>query len=331
MTTFRPFRNGDPPALVDLWNRALPDRGVVRPLTAHEFDTLVMSKLPFDRLGLTVADRDGVVVGFAHAGFGPEQPLGPSHQLDTAMGTVAMLVTEPGRDDPDLEMGLFLASERYLRSRGAQVFYAGGQTPMDPFYAGVYGGSEFSGVLDSHEAFRRAAMRAGYAPAAATTILEADLARPDPRDPKALLLRRQLRLEIADDARTPGWWDALAIGLFRPSRFVLVDKILSLPVAQAWTWEIAGGFGVGDSLCRTGLIDVEVHPDHRRKGYGRHLVGEILRRVRDQNIDVLTVQTSSENLPALVLYKSLGFEPVDTATLYRLPADVASRSLSDRA
>lgn len=326
MTDFRAFRNGDPPALVDLWNRGLPDRGVVRPLTSHEFDTLVMGRLTFDRSGLIVAEESGRVVGFAHAGFGPKEPLGPSHRLDTSLGTVAMLVTEPGRDDPALEMGLFLAAERYLRGRGAEVFYAGGQAPMDPFYSGLYGGSEFAGILGSHAGFTRAALRAGYQPAAKTEIYEADLSRPEPRDPKAPLLRRQVRLVATEDARPLGWWQALAIGLFRPTRYELVDKVLHRPIARAWTWDIAGGSCVGDGRSRTGLIDLEVDPGSRQKGFGRHLVAEILRQVRAQNTDILTVQTSSENAPARALYASLGFEPVDTATLYRLPAELAARS-----
>jgi ribosomal protein S18 acetylase RimI-like enzyme len=326
--TFRAFRNSDPPALADLWNRATPDRGSVRPLTPHEFDALAIGRLGFERSGLIVArdDRSGQLLGFTHAGFGPRQPLGPSHRLDTTMGTIAMLLTEPGRDDPELEMGLILAAERYLRRRGAEVFYAGGHAPMDPFYRGLYGGSEFSGVLDSHAAFGRALTRAGYQPAARTVVLEADLANPDARDPKAPLLRRQTRMEIADDARMPGWWDALALGLFRPSEYTLVEKTLNVRIACAWTWEIAGGFGVGDGRSRTALIDLEVVPEFRRKGFGRHLVAEILRRARSQNTEVLSVQTSSENAPALGLYASLGFEQVDTTTLYRLPAELAGRS-----
>ncbi|MDB5352530.1 MAG: acetyltransferase [Planctomycetota bacterium] len=332
MTIFRAFLNSDPPALVDLWNRALPERAVVRPLTPHEFDALVIGRIGFDRHGLILAeDTDsGRILGFVHAGFGPKQPCGPSHRLDTAMGTVAMFVTEPGRDDSDLEMGLFLEAERYLRRGGAEVFYAGGQPPLDPFYRGLYGGSEFAGILDSHAAFTRAALRAGYQPAARTLLLEADLSRAEPRDPKAPLLRRQVRMDFAEDARTPGWWDALAIGLFRPTRFELIEKTLNRPIARAWTWDIAGGFGVGDGRSRAGLIDLEVDPAFRRKGFGRHLVAEILRHVRHQNTDVLTAQTSVENTAALALYHSLGFEPVESSTLYRLPAEVAERSRIER-
>lgn len=331
MTTFRAFRNGDPPALVDLWNRGLPERGVVRPLTAHEFDALAIGKIGFDRRGLIVAEeaRDGrrAIVGFAHAGFGPRQPRGPSHAPDTALGTIAMLVTEPGRDDPELERGLILEAERYLRGRGAQVFYAGGMPPMDPFYRGLYGGSEFAGILDEHGAFHRAVRRAGYEPAGETIALEADLAKPEPRDPKGLFLRRQARLDLMDDAPMPGWWDALALGLFRPCRFLLADRAVHAPIASAWTWDIAGGAGVGDGRSRTGLFDLEVAPEYRRRGFGRHLVVEVMKHARNQNTDVLAVRTSSENAPARALYESLGFEPAGTATLYRLPADRAGRSL----
>lgn len=242
------------------------------------------------------------------------------------MGTVAMLLTEPGREDPELEMGLIVAAERALRQRGAKVFYAGGHAPLDPFYRGLYGGSEFSGVLDSHVAFGRAVARAGYQPVARTIVLETDLARPDARDPKAPLLRRQARLDVIDDARPAGWWDALALGLFRPAQYVLVEKMLNVAVARAWTWEIASGAGVGDGRSRTALVDLDVTSEFRRKGFGRHLVAEIIRRARNQGSEILTVQTSSENAPARALYASLGFEQVDTTTLYRLPAELAGRS-----
>jgi ribosomal protein S18 acetylase RimI-like enzyme len=326
VTRFRPFRNTDPPALADLWNRGLPERGVVRPLTVHEFDALVMGKLPFERAGLIVAEREGRILGFAHAGFAPLQPQGPSHRLDHELGTVAMMVLEPGLDDIEIEQGLWREAERYLRARGASVFYAGGQYPLNPFYWGIYGSSEFSGILGEHAAFHRAARRAGYAPAATTVLLEADLANPEPRDPRALLLRRQARLELIEDSLPEGWWQSLAIGLFRPTRFQLVNRADGRPIATATTWDIACGFGIGDGRPRTALIGLEVVPEQRRKGYARLLVTEIFRHSREQLAEVLCVQTSESNTPALNLYASLGFEPVETATLYRLPAGLSERS-----
>lgn len=329
MTHFRPFRNDDPPVLVDLWNRGLPDAGVALPLSPHEFDALVMGRLHFEAAGLVVAERDGQVVGFVHAGFGPAEPAGPSLRLDPALGTVALLVLEPELDDPELEHGLFVAAEAYLRRRGAAVFYAGGQAPLNPFYWGLYGGSEFSGVLATDQTFLRAAERAGYEPVSTTVLLEADLSRAEVRDPKAALLRRQTRLEVTEDALLARWWDALAIGLFRPTTFQLLDRATGEVLARATTWDMAG-FERVDGRVRAGLVGLEVEPAHRRKGLGRFLVAEILRRARDQSAEVVAAQTAATNAPALALYDALGFAPIETATLFRLPAELASRSLDWR-
>lgn len=316
---YRSFRNGDPPALAALWNRSLPAVGVVAPLSAHELDALVMGKLGFDPEGLIVAEDDGRVVAFAHAGFGPAQPEGPTHRPDTAMGTVAMLVVEPGRDDPELEHGLFEAAESYLKSRGTKVFYAGGSAPMDPFYAGIYGGSEFAGVLDAHHAFARAARLAGYEPCATSILMEADMRRPEPRDPRLVMLRRQLELKVVEDALPAGWWRSLAVGYFRPSAYTLADRRDGQAVASASTWEVAAGASPGDGRSRTALVDVQVEPSRRRRGYGRLLVDGVLREARRQQADAVCVQVAATNLPAVGLYRRLGFEAVATSTLYRKP------------
>ncbi len=63
MTHFRPFRNGDPPALAELWNRGLPEHEVARPLSAHEFDAQIAGKLHFEAPGLIVAERDTRIIG----------------------------------------------------------------------------------------------------------------------------------------------------------------------------------------------------------------------------------------------------------------------------
>jgi ribosomal protein S18 acetylase RimI-like enzyme len=315
---YRPFRNADPPALSGLWNRGLPSLGVALPLGAHEFDAMVVDKPTFDPAGLIVAESDGRPVGFVHAGFGPAGDGTRPRAEDTELGTIAMLVIDPEIDDEALDRGLFEAAEGYLRGRGAKVIYAGGQAPVNPFYWGIYGGSECAGVLSSHVAFHRAALRSGYEPVANTVVLQADLARPEPRDPKGVILRRQTRLEVVDDAMTGGWWESAALGPFRPTEFRLLARDDDRELARARTWEMAG-FGRVDGRVHLGLHAVEVAPEVRRQGFGRHLVGEVMRKARSQWNEVIDVQTRATNLPALGLYESLGFVRVETATLYRRP------------
>ena len=320
MTHFRRFRNSDTPALTGLWNRGTPEMCVVRPLTVHEFDEHIVGAPYFEAEGLIVAERDGVPIAYAHAGFGPGDPADPPLQLSYEIGTVAMLIVDRGSIDPDVERSLLTQAEKYLRSRGAKVVYAGGQFPLNPFYWGFYGGSEWAGVLSGHTAFHRAALQAGFEPVSTTVLLEADMTGPPRgRDPRSVMIRRNTRLDVSEDALPKSWWEALAIGDFRPTHYRLVARSDETVLASATTWDMTW-FGRRDGRSRIGMLDLEVHRDHRRKGYGRYLVDEIDRLARSQSIAAVSVQTRSTNTPATALYQSLGFVPVENATLYRLPA-----------
>ena len=315
----RPFRNSDIPALAKLWNRGAPASGSARPLSAHEFETHVVSRLGFEAEGLIVAESDRNLVGFVHAGFGPDDSAkSPPLEITRAMGTIAMLVTLPGKDDEETEHALLQAAKAYLRGCGAQVIYAGGHDPLNPFYWGIYGGSEWAGIVDSHMSFHRAVTRDGFVPSASMVLLEADLSQTEPRDPKAVLTRRHTRVEIVQDVLPTSWWESLAIGEFRPTQFRLLLKNSDYEIARAMTWDMTW-FGRFDGRSRIGLINVEVESTSRRKGYGRFLVGEILKHARTEATQIVAVQTRSTNTAAIALYESAGFQVVGGSTFYRLP------------
>lgn len=289
---------------------------MARPLSGHDFDAVVVNRIDFDRRGLIVAEESGRVVGFAHAGFGPDQPDGPSQRLDRLLGTVAMLVVDPAEDVDSIGRVLMTAAEAYLGSLGAQVLYAGGQSPLDPFYRAIYGGSEWAGILDEHVAFRRVVESAGYNVVSRSCHLSIDLAAPEVRDPKAPILRRQARLEVAEDARPAGWWEALAAHPGSLARYRLIGKADDVEIAHATTWDMAA-FGRHDGRALVGLRGVEVAAPYRRKGFGRHLVAEILRQARGEWAEAILVATDEANRPALALYQSVGFRIVGGASLYR--------------
>jgi len=319
---FRRFRNTDPPALARLWNQSCSGPGVVRPVRVHELDTHAFGTVSFDASGLIVAEIDRRIVGFVHAGFGPDLPVESSQPFELCheLGTIAMLLVEPDLEDRDLFAGLIQAAEGYLRSHGAKVVYAGSLFPLNPFYWGLAGGSEAAGVLSGHHRFRRALEDRGYQPAGVTVLLEADLTVPERRDPRAVLIRRQTDVEFIDDALPVHWWQNQAIGDFQIMNASLFSKASGAEIARARAWDM-GWFGRGDSRPRIGVIDVSVPEEHRRKGYGRFLISEIFRRARDNLVSLAAVGASEANQPALALYASLGFQPVDQATLYRLPGE----------
>jgi ribosomal protein S18 acetylase RimI-like enzyme len=148
-------------------------------------------------------------------------------------------------------------------------------------------------------------------------LLEADVGQPEPRDPRTPLIRRQTQLEFEEDALPSDWWQNLAIGEFPLTDARLLDKSDGSVVARASIWEMRC-FGREDGRTRSGLLDLYVPDEHRRKGYARFLVGEIIRRARSDLVHCIEVQTSAENQPALALYHSMGFFPTEQATLYRL-------------
>nr|WP_303652761.1 GNAT family N-acetyltransferase [Paludisphaera mucosa] len=312
--------------MVQLWNLAVPESASARPLRVHELDDHAFNPVIFDREGLIVAERDGRPVGFAHAGFGPDEaaPDRP-FQLDTEMGVIAMLAVGPADDRPEITEGLIVEAERYLRRKGAKVLYGGGRLPLNPFYWGLYAGSEASGVPSSHSQFSATLSTLGYEPISTAVHLHFDLGRPDPRDPRAAVLRRQFDVAFEEDPLPSTWWENAALGAFHPMRAELRSRGDEAVVARAWTWDMSW-FGREEGRARLGVFGVEVEPEHRRKGYARYLLGEVLRDARERGFQTVEVQTLTENEPALALYEALEFEPVEQSTLFRLPAPFPDRS-----
>ncbi len=227
-----------------------------------------------------------------------------------------MIAVDPASAASDVANGLLVRSEEYLRERGARVLYAGGRFPLDPFYRSIYGGSEWSGILDDDTAFRRVVETAGYTVAAHAQMLEFDLNDPDVRDPKAALLRRQVRFEVVEDIEPTGWWESMAIGYAMINGYRLIHKADNCEIAQAMTWSMEP-FGRLDGRRRVGLLGFKVVREYRRQGFGRHLVGEMIRQIRNDWGDIIAVTTDETNIPALNLYAAAGFRTVSGATLYR--------------
>ncbi len=325
----RPYLNGDTPALADLWNRAMPVCAQIsRPLSAHEFDLLVMGRTYFDRLGLIVAEDSDPkrLLGFVHAGFGPEQPEGPSHTLDRDCGTLAMLAIDPDLNEPEqVARPLIDAAERYLFDAGAQVLYAGGRFPVNPFYWGFYGGSEFAGILDGHARFHRAlgASSVAYDAAYTAVLLSAPIERLKLFHPQMVRLRRQAEFHVEEDAIMTRWWDGQALSLFPLTRFTLVDRANGQRIAKAVTWEM-NLYCREDPQLRAGLVNMEVSAAYRRRGFGRRLLIELAKYLRDrttaQPVKLIELQTDAANHAAIGLYESLGFQRIGTTTLYRRQA-----------
>jgi len=57
------------------------------------------------------------------------------------------------------------------------------------------------------------------------------------------------------------------------------------------------------------VLSLAVDPQYRGKGYGRFLLREAIKRVsREHGVEVFRLEVRASNIPAIKLYKSLGFQ-----------------------
>ena len=69
-------------------------------------------------------------------------------------------------------------SEAYLRERGATELFAGPMGPLDPFYLGMYGGSDLPGFLASDPGAEAFFARHGYRPVRSSLVFQRRLNQP---------------------------------------------------------------------------------------------------------------------------------------------------------
>lgn len=69
------------------------------------------------------------------------------------------------------------------------------------------------------------------------------------------------------------------------------------------------------------LEDLYVRPEHRGKGYGRGLIVELANIARERGCGRLEWWCLDWNEPSIAFYRSLGAEPMDDWTVYRIAGE----------
>ncbi len=317
MIHYRPFLNSDPPSLAEIWRSQRPSRALVQLMTAAVLDDLVFSKPFFDRHGLILAVEDDKPIGFVHAGFGPNTEL---TGIDHTRGTTALLLVSPHRDLEVIRRELLSRSERYLQDRGATTLFGGATTTLAPFYFGLCGGSQLSGVLASDEASTELFRQADYTAAARTGIFRLDLTgfRP-PVDRELMQIRRQFQLVKQTDSIPRNWWEACEFATIERLDFALLPKANGPPVAEAKFWDVeplATSWGVR----AMGLLSMEVCAKSNECAVAMHFFGEIFRQFQGLGITLVECQLQADQALAIEVCRKLGFDEIDQGHLFQKPA-----------
>lgn len=314
MVSYRPFRNDDPPGLADVWNEAFTGRGEVRLRHSSPLESFVLAKSYFDRAGLIVAVEDGVRIGFAHGGFGPNEA---QTALCRANGVICAIGVRPSHRRRGIGSELLRRCESYLTDRGAQTVYAGPLAPFNPFYFGLYGGSDLPGFLASDPDAEPFFKHHGYQIHSGTRVFHRPLGEPvviaDGRFPA---LRKRFEVRIVAKTGVETWWQECVQGPVETVEFLLEDKNTAEVVARTVVWEMDGFSWRWNQPC-VGILAVRVREDLRRQGLAKFLLAQLLRYLQEQFFGLAEVQALDSNQAAISLYLSLGFQQVDTGVQYR--------------
>jgi len=71
------------------------------------------------------------------------------------------------------------------------------------------------------------------------------------------------------------------------------------------------------------IISLAVHPEHRRKGYAKLLIKELLRRFETNGVKVVRLEVRVSNKPAINLYSKMGFKIAYTLKNFYLDGEDA--------
>ena len=314
MVYYRHFRNDDPPGLAEVWNEAFTGRGEVRLRHSSPLENYVYAKSYFDRAGLIVAVEEGKHVGFAHAGFGPDDT---QTALCKANGIICAIGVRPSYRRRGIGSELLRRCESYLTDSGAGTLYAGPSAPFNPFYFGLYGGSTLPGFLESATDADSFLRQHGYQSQSTTLVFQRLLVEPlQIADGRFPALRRQYEVRITPKRGAGTWWQECVQGPVETVEFFLEDKSSTEVAARTSVWEM-DGFSWRWNQPAVGIVDLEVRENLRRQGLGKFLLVQLLRYLQEQFFGLTEIQVSEQNQPALKLLESLGFKQVDAGRMYK--------------
>lgn len=87
---------------------------------------------------------------------------------------------------------------------------------------------------------------------------------------------------------------------------------------------VVGYIGSQTVMDETDMMNVAVHPDHRRKGIGEALVNALIGELKARGSRCLTLEVRASNDPAKGMYEKLGFSQVGRRpNYYRNPREDA--------
>jgi len=311
---YRRFTNFDPPRIAQIWNESLCNRGAALLRMVAGLERYHLSKLYFDPAGLILAFDDDEPAGFVHAGFGPNMA---GTDIDPTRGVICALVVRPQFHQRGIGSELIKRAEDYLVSRGSKNILAGPHWPFNPFFLGLYGGSDSPGFLMSDVLAHAFLEKRGYKTIRRRLVFHRPLDKPlIINDPRFSELRKRFEVTVQPKVSLTNWWQENIVGTLEPLEIRVEDRSNRGVVGRALCWEMEG-FSWRWNVPAAGLLDFSIRDDMRRQGMGRFFLAHVLRYLQEQYFGICEVHCDHEFAAAIGLLTSLEFVLVDEGRVYQ--------------
>jgi ribosomal-protein-alanine N-acetyltransferase len=87
---------------------------------------------------------------------------------------------------------------------------------------------------------------------------------------------------------------------------------------------VVGYVGAHISFEEADMMNVAVHPDHRRKGIAESVIDALIAQLKERGCAGLSLEVRASNIPAITLYEKMGFTQVGLRrNYYRNPKEDA--------
>jgi ribosomal protein S18 acetylase RimI-like enzyme len=138
----------------------------------------------------------------------------------------------------------------------------------------------------------------------------------DSFDPRLVMIRRAVKMSMLDHPVNADWWWMNRHGRFESLTFALVSNAGGAPLATVTGWGMELHAATrGQRL--VGMTDLYVSEKDRRKGYGKALILDVIRRLKEDLVTHVEVVIAESDTTTLQLFTKVGFEPFDLGVVYR--------------
>jgi len=308
MLTIRPFRNEDPPRLLELWRRTQHRQDGSSPLfslSLNQVQTQILGLPMIDSQSIMLAFDKNTPIGYVHTTFAPTKD---GYSFDYTAGQICFLCVDPKcHDVPGTAAALIHSGENYLSQSGAQKIFGGSPSPSAPFYTAFYGGGEAVGMLHSDTMVVNAFHEANYKVHQKTVWFHLDLrSNTQVSSWESSDYYDELAIEIREIPESKTWWEGCiqANGIWFDATVYLVrtDRPvarLRIRISYPDTENFLAMYG---GTWFASLMELRVHPNFANEKIKNYLLEEVIRYLTAQKqVIQIEAHTAEDSLLSLLL------------------------------